>query len=154
MPLAHAIGGACLVVLGATVNVSPDQPFGWLGPVLLALLGAYSLWRAGTAKAWKETAEARMGRIDTLTDELTASRGELAVARLDLAEARSELKIPERIEGILHLMGEQAVRQDAAAEVRLERALLELRGQAEEHERCAERRCDRIIDAVRGGAAA
>jgi hypothetical protein len=90
--LAAPMLGAGLL-LGAEL-VSPDQPFGWLGAVLLAALGSFTLWRAGSVKAWKDTAEARYRRIGDLERELGQIHGELA--------------IPERIEGIVRLMSDTA----------------------------------------------
>lgn len=102
-----------LVAAGSEL-VSPDHPFGWLGAMLLAALSGLTLWRAGSVKAWKETAEAREQRIDDL--------------EVEVAELRAELRIPDRFEGIIGMMGEIAVRQDAAAAVRLEGALGKLEG--------------------------
>jgi hypothetical protein len=66
--LAAPMLGAGLL-LGAEL-VSPDQPFGWLGAAPLAALGSFTLWRAGSVKAWKDTAEARYRRIGDLEREL------------------------------------------------------------------------------------
>lgn len=150
-PLSAAIssGLASVSLIVATTGdyVARDKPFGWLGAVLLAAVSSFTLWKAGSVKAWKETAEGRLQRIDDLVEELREAREEII-------GIRAELKIPERIEGIIQFMGEAQVKQDAAASVRLEGALMVLKDSNDEHERRAEARCDRIIEAVTGGRAA
>lgn len=79
-----------------------------LPTIVLSLVSAFALWRAGSVRAWKSTAEARDARIRDLERE----NGEL----------RTELAIPERIEGIIKVMADTSKQQDA----RLEQALVRL----------------------------
>jgi hypothetical protein len=130
--LASPLLGAGLL-LGAEV-ISPDQPFGWLGALLLTALGSFTLWRAGSVKAWKDTAEARYRRIGDLERELGEIHGELA--------------IPERIEGIIRLMSETAQRQDAAATERLEISFERLDRRWLEFNAAAEARSARLEELI------
>ena len=108
---------------------------GLTGPAaLLAAVSAIALWRAGSVRAWRETAEARDERVTDLEREL--------------AELRAELAIPERIEGIVRLMGETAERQERAAIERLELALSRSDAQWQEHEARAESRAQKLLAAI------
>lgn len=80
-----------------------------LATAIATVIGALALWRAGSVKAWKETAQGRAQRIEDLSAEL--------------AELRAELKIPERIEGIINAMREAAEHQDHAATQRSKNAV-------------------------------
>lgn len=128
MPLAFV--GTLLIAGAGEAIVSGDRPFGWLGSILLATLGAFTLHKAGSVKAWKETAEARAERLEDLEREV--------------GELRSELGIPERIQGIIALMGEQSVRADAAAAKRMEEGLARLDERWRVFNEAAEARSARI----------
>lgn len=131
MPLVLAASiGAGAIAAGAE-SITPDTATGRALAVLLALLGAFTVWRAGTVRAWKETAEARAERLEDLERELGALRAELA--------------IPERIEGLVRLMAQTAERQDEAATRRLELAFERLDRRWEEFNRLAQARSDRIV---------
>lgn len=131
--LAAALATLALLLSAATDVVTSDPRFGWLGVSILAVLSAFSLWRAGSVRAWKSTAEAREARIDDLQREL--------------AEMRSELAIPERMEGIIRLMSETSDRQEAAAQRRLEEALARVDDRWQRHDDAAERRNAAVIEA-------
>lgn len=108
-PILAAVFSTAAIVANVSEFVSPDHPFGWLGSMLLALLGGLTLWRAGSVRAWKETAEARAERLEDVERQL--------------AEVRAELAIPERIEGIIRLMSDTATRQDESAARRTDAAV-------------------------------
>lgn len=133
-------GGAFLLaVIGADV-VSPSSPFGYIGPVLIAILGAFSLWRAGSVKAWKETAEGRLQRIEDLAKQNS--------------ELRSEIAMPERVEGLIKFMADQAEKADERSQARLDHGLIEIRTYVDsrlgQHERLAiERHAELLIIATR-----
>lgn len=130
-PIILGAGAMGAGVVGALSDyVSPDRPFGYLGSLLIALLGGLTLWRAGSVKAWKETAEARAERLEDLEGQL--------------GELRAELAIPERIEGIVRFMAETAERQDAAAAERLRLSFDRLDRRWEDFNRAAENRSARI----------
>ena len=132
--LVAAVAAIAAGLVSATSELElPQTLVGWLG-VLGTMLGAVALYRAGSIRAWKETAEGRGKRVEDLEREL--------------AELRTELAIPERIEGIVGLMGEMAVRQDAAASRRMEEGLKRLREQWAEHNTAAEARAARIEAAI------
>lgn len=126
--------------------VAQNKPFGWLGPLVIAVVGAFALWRAGSVKAWKETANGRLQRIEDLSSEV-------ADLRAELAGVEAELKIPERIQGIIELMVATAERQDANATERLEHGLTEIRtyvdARFERHEAVAADRYEAQIDVLR-----
>lgn len=143
---ALAIAASAIAAVLAAANALPAAPAGWVAAALLAALSAFSLWRAGSVQAWKETALARDARIGDLERELESLRAELA--------------IPERIEGIVQIMADTAARQEDAAAERAERALerLELRweehdrnaeGRINRHDENAEKRTQRILEALR-----
>lgn len=131
--LAVLAAGALAVAAGEQV-ISADAPFGWLGSVLLAGVSAFALHRAGSVRAWKETAEAREQRIEDLEERLAAATAELA--------------IPERIEGIVRLMAETAATQEKAATGRLREALERVDQRWAEHDRAASLRAQQIITAI------
>lgn len=137
---------AFLTATGAEDLVSTSKPFGWFGAILLSLVSAFALYRAGSVRAWKETANARLERIDDLVNENQEFR-------VELASLREELKIPERIESIIHYMGEVAIKQDAAASKRVALALHQLsdsfRTITQEHDAAAEVRTASVIQAIR-----
>lgn len=122
-----AIGGGILVA--ASELELPRTLVGWLG-VLGTLLGALALYRAGSVRAWKETAEGRGQRVTDLEREL--------------GELRAELAIPERIEGIVRIMAETAAHQDEAANLRMELGLARLEERWERHNEAAEARAQRL----------
>jgi hypothetical protein len=99
------------------------------------VLGAIALYRAGSVRAWRETAEARAERLEDVEREL--------------AELRAELAIPERLEGIVRLMAETAERQDAAAVQRLESAMKRLDARWEAHNAATETQAARLETAIR-----
>lgn len=146
--VAGSTAGVGALILAATDPVSDARSYGWLGTILLALVSAFALWRAGSVKAWKETAEGRLQRIDDLVLQVSAQREEMAAMR-------AELTLPERIEGIIHYMGEIAVKQDASASVRLDEALKSVaesfEGMMSAHEEHAEMRTQKILDCIREG---
>ena len=115
--------------LGATNLELPRTAIGWLG-VLGTLLGALALYRAGSVRAWKETAEGRGSRVADLEREIS--------------ELRAELAIPERIEGIIRLMDETAKRAEEAASERLERAMTRVDERWAKHDAAAEVRTQRL----------
>lgn len=119
----------------ATAIVSPTEPFGWLGAIVLAVLGSFTLWRAGSIRAWKETAQARAERVEDLEREL--------------GEMRVELAIPERFAELLGVMGDMAIRQDAAAAARLEEAFTRLDSRWVEFNAAAEARSTRLETLIR-----
>jgi hypothetical protein len=135
VPLAFAplLGFGLIVAAGGSV-VSGESPFGWLGSVLLAALGAFTLHRAGSVKAWKETAEARAERLEDLERQV--------------GELRSELGIPERIEGIIGIMATTAKHQEETATARLRGALDRLDDRWNLHDRNAEARTARLESAI------
>lgn len=114
--LAAAAGSA---IFFADAPITTDHPFGWFGSILIAVIGAFSLWRAGSVRAWKETAQGRASRIEDLSAEV--------------AELRAELKIPERIEGIVTVMAEASEHADARAQERLDTGLDAIRQMVELH---------------------
>ncbi len=124
-PLAIAGG----VLVAATTLELPQTLVGWLG-VLGTILGALALYRAGSVRAWKETAEGRGERIEDLERELGALRAELA--------------IPERIEGIVRIMSETSERQEEAASDRLRLALDRMDERWSKHDAAAEVRTQRL----------
>lgn len=128
--IAAAIAAAGAIVAATAEEIAPTAPAGWVAAALLALLSAFSLWRAGSVRAWKETAQARDARIGDLESEL--------------AELRAELAIPERIEGIVRLMSETADRQDTAAAGRLELAMGRVDERWAKHDAAAEVRTQRL----------
>ena len=130
--LVAAATTAIAALAAAGGELLPAAPAGWVAAALLALLSAFSLWRAGSVRAWKETALARDARIGDLEREL--------------ASLRAELKIPERIEGIISLMGDTAKRQEDAATARAERALERVEIQWEAHHDAAESRTARLLE--------
>lgn len=117
------------IVVAASELELPRTLVGWLG-VLGTLLGALALYRAGSVRAWKETAAGRGERIEDLEREL--------------AEMRVELSIPERIEGIISLMASTADRQDRNASERLELALSRMEERWDKHNAAAEVRTMRL----------
>jgi hypothetical protein len=124
---AIAIGATVAIAAGA-VDV-PQTIVGWIG-VAGTLLGAIALYRAGSVRAWKETADGRGHRIEDLERELGGLRAELA--------------IPERIEGIIRLMNETAQRTEEAATRRMELALSTLNERWQKHDDAAEVRTQRL----------
>lgn len=123
LAIAAAIAGA------ATTLELPQTVVGWVG-ILGVLMAAVALYRAGSVRAWKETAEARGDRIEDLEREV--------------GELRAELAIPERIEGIIRAMAETAQRQDDAARERLELAMGRVDERWEKHDAAAEVRTQRL----------
>lgn len=126
---APALGVAALV---AATSGSPSigvDGIGWLG-ILATILGAVALYRAGSVRAWKETAEGRAERVEDLEREL--------------AELRTELAIPERIEGIIRIMDETAKRAEDAASERLAVALDRVDERWKKHDAAAEARTQRL----------
>lgn len=123
-PLLNAALGAFLLaaalIASASDYVSQTKPFGWLGSILVAVIGSFALYRAGSVKAWKSTADGRLQRIDDLT-------AEMASMREDNAALKAELKVPERIQGIIELMTSTAIHQDENATKRMEQGLTEIR---------------------------
>lgn len=120
---------AATAIAGASSLEFPQTVVGWLG-ILGILMAAVALYRAGSVRAWKETAEARGDRIEDLEREL--------------GELRAELAIPERIEGIIRIMDETATRQDDAARARLESALDRVEERWAKHDAAAEVRTQRL----------
>lgn len=146
MILTQVIAGGAAFVLSAILAgeaVSMDHPFGYVGPVVIAVIGAISLWRAGSTRAWKETAEARAERLEDVT-------GELGQAREELARVQAELAIPERIEGIIRILADERQQEDER-----HRAREELREQQHRENLAAIAELGRKIDLVLnpGGAA-
>lgn len=125
--IAVAIGGGILVA--ASELELPRTLVGWLG-VLGTILGAVALYRAGSVRAWKTTAEGRGQRISDLENEL--------------GKLRAELAIPERIEGIVKIMAETATHQDESAKARMELGLARLEERWERHNHEAELRTQRL----------
>lgn len=117
-------------IMGAATRLElPQTLVGWLG-VAGTILGALALYRAGSVRAWKETAEGRGERVEDLEREI--------------AELRAELAIPERLEGIISLMAATADRQDRAALERLELALARVDERWSTHDAAAEVRTQRL----------
>lgn len=119
-PIGAAIAAGTM--LAAIVgDALPDAPPS-VWTVGIALVSAWTLFRAGSVRAWKETAEAREERIRDLAYDLSREK-EVRTA------LEAELAIPERLEGLLELLGSQATRADEAADRRLEvlNTLLEAR---------------------------
>jgi hypothetical protein len=127
---------AAILVAAATLEL---PLVAWLG-LLGTILGAVALYRAGSVTAWKETASGRLGRIEDLEREL--------------AELRTELAIPERIEGIVKILAETAQHQNDEAERRAERGLGRLEQRWEAHDAAAERRAMRVVEAIAAGRSA
>lgn len=117
-------------IVGATTSLElPSTVVGWLG-ILGVLMAALALYRAGSVRAWRDTAEARGDRIEDLEREI--------------GELRTELAIPERIEGIIRMMAETAKRQDEAASERLELAMSRVDERWAKHDAAAESRTMRL----------
>lgn len=126
--------GAALLGAATTLEL-PRTLIGWMG-VLGTLLGALALYRAGSVRAWKETAEGRGSRVLDLERELV--------------ELRAELAIPERIEGIIRLMDESTKRGEESANARLERGLERMDERWGKHDAAAEVRTQRLERAIEG----
>lgn len=123
------------LALGASSLELPSTIVGWLG-LIGTVLAAFALYRAGSVRAWKETAEGRGRRVQDLEREL--------------AELRAELAIPERIEGLVRLMADTADRQDTAAQSRLELALDRMEARWAAHDKAAEARAMRLEAVIAG----
>lgn len=103
--------------------ISYDKPFGYIGPILISILGAFALWRTGAVKAWKETAEAREGRLKEKDDELREMHDHLKAMEQRFSELKAEYDVLPRLESIIRLMNEQYERSDTSAEKRTQTAM-------------------------------
>lgn len=135
------------IIVGLLVGVAGLAVFGWGVKYKTGMDAAEA-----NAKVFAEGREAYRLRSDRLAEELKDCRAQIAEMTDQLVAAKSELvRLEERpdLPRVLELMGEQAVRQDTAADLRVEKAIERLGGLFAEslrhHDEAARERQEEII---------